>query len=143
MLASPAMDEGRRIEHGQSFATVADAYDRGRPTYPAEAVEWMAGATPRVVLDLGAGTGALTRPLLAAGHTVLAVDPLREMLVHLRRQSSGPEVTVVAGSAERLPVRDGSVDVITVAAAFHWFDEESAVPELARVLRPEGVLAMA
>ena len=143
MLASRAMDEERRIEHGRSFATVSDAYDRGRPTYPAEAVAWMVGPEPRVVLDVGAGTGALTRPLVAAGHTVIAVDPLLDMLGHLRRRSLGPEVAAVAGSAERLPVCDASVDTVTVAAAYHWFDEETAVPELARVLRPGGVLAMA
>lgn len=136
------MDERRRVEQARSFGGVADAYDRGRPTYPDEAVRWMLGGTPCRVLDLAAGTGALTRPLLAAGHVVLAADPLTTMLTHLRRRSLGPAVAVVAASAEQIPLRDAAVDAVTVAAAYHWFDEDLAVPELARVLRPGGVLAM-
>ncbi len=124
---------------------MADAYDRARPSYPAGAVSWMIGTTPRRVLDLGAGTGALTRVLVAAGHAVLAADPLPEMLAHLRRRSPAEAgaVRVVAGAAERLPLRDQVVDAVTVAAAYHWFGEDRAVPELARVLRPGGTLAMA
>lgn len=136
------MEERQRIEHGRSFAAVADAYDRARPTYPDGAVRFMVGETPCRVLDLGAGTGALTRPLLAAGHAVLAADPLPSMLAHLKRRSASPALRVVAGAAERLPLRQGAVDAVTIGQAFHWFDDERAVPELARVLRSGGVLSM-
>ena len=136
------MDERQRIEHGRSFAAVADAYDRARPTYPDGAVRFMVGETPCRVLDLGAGTGALTRPLLAAGHAVLAADPLPSMLAHLKRRSGSPALRVVAAAAERLPVRTAAVDAVTIGQAFHWFDQDRAVPELARVLRSGGVLSM-
>jgi len=138
------MDEQRRTRHGRSFGPVADSYDRARPSYPVDAVSWMVGSTPRRVLDLGAGTGALTRLLVAARHAVLAADPLPEMLGRLRRRSREATDTlrVVAAAAEQLPLRDHVVDAVTVAAAYHWFDEGRAVPELARVLRPGGTLAM-
>jgi len=136
------MDERRRVEQARSFGSVADVYDRARPTYPDAAVHWMLGEPPRRVLDLGAGTGALTRPLLTAGHVVLAIDPSISMLTHLRRRANSDRVAAVAGAAEQLPLRADAVDAVTVAAAYHWFDEDLAVPELARVLRPGGVLAM-
>lgn len=135
------MDERER-EQARSFDTVAEAYDRGRPEFPEQAARWMTGERPGRVLDLAAGTGALTRPLLAAGNVVLAADPSTSMLVHLRRRSAGAAFAVVAGAAERLPLRDGIVDAVTVGQAYHWFDTDRAVPELARVLRPGGLLAM-
>lgn len=137
------MDERQRTRHGRSFGVVADAYDHARPSYPADAVVWMVGERRARVLDLAAGTGALTRPLLRAGHVVLAIDPLAAMLVHLRRRSAGPTLAVVAGSAEQVPVSDAQFDAVTVGQAYHWFDEDRTVPELARVLRPGGVLALA
>ena len=136
------MDDRQRVQHSRSFDSVADAYDRARPSYPGTAVSWLLGAAPLRVLDLAAGTGAFTRPLLEAGHIVLAADHLPSMLAHLRRRSSSPALAVVAASAEQLPLRDATFDAITVAQAYHWFDEASAVPELARVLRPGGVLAL-
>lgn len=136
------MDDRQRGQHSRSFELVADAYDRARPSYPDAAVGWMLGAAPLRVLDLAAGTGALTRPLLAAGHIVLAADHLPSMLAHLRRRSSSRALAVVTASAEQLPLRDATFDAITVAQAYHWFDEAAAVPELARVLRPGGVLAL-
>jgi SAM-dependent methyltransferase len=123
-----------------SFGSVADVYERSRPGYPAEAVRWLAGEPPRDVLDLGAGTGKLTRQLAAAGHRVTAVDPSLEMLDHVRRTL--PDVTVDVGTAEAIPVPDAAIDVVTVGQAFHWFDHERAVPEIARVLRPGGILAV-
>ncbi len=123
-----------------SFAGVADAYDRGRPSYPREAAEWLTGSTPVSVLELGAGTGKLTDRLLEIGHDVLATDPLDEMLQYLRLRH--PECRSAVGSAEELPLSSRSVDVVVSAQAFHWFDADRALPEIARVLKPEGVLAL-
>ena len=129
-----------RAERAASFARVADAYEQARPGYPADAVLWLAGETPRDVVDLGAGTGKLTRSLAALGHHVVAVEPLGEMLDRLR--AAVPGVTAVAGSAESMPLPDGAADVVACAQAFHWFDQEPALAEIARVLRPGGRIAL-
>lgn len=129
-----------RAERARSFARVADEYDRGRPGYPREAIEWLLGATPLQVLDLGAGTGKLTGALLDAGHRVIAVEPLPEMRAILI--SSLPAAHALAGTAESLPLENASVDAVTVGAAFHWFDHRAAQAEIARVLRPPGVLGL-
>jgi SAM-dependent methyltransferase len=129
-----------RAERAASFARVADAYERARPGYPADAVLWLAGETPCDVVDLGAGTGKLTRSLAALGHHVVAVEPLAEMLDRLR--AAVPGVTAVVGTAESMPLPDGSADVVTCAQAFHWFDHEPALAEIARVLRPGGRIAL-
>jgi len=129
-----------RAERAASFARVADAYEQARPGYPADAVLWLAGETPCDVVDLGAGTGKLTRSLAALGHHVVAVEPLGEMLDRLR--AAVPGVTAVAGSAESMPLPDGAADVVACAQAFHWFDQEPALAEIARVLRPGGRIAL-
>ncbi len=129
-----------RLERAASFGVVADAYERARPGYPDDAVRWLAGDEPCDVIDLGAGTGKLTRSLVALGHRVTAVEPLEEMLEQLRR--AVPGATAVSGSAEAIPLPDGSSDVVTCAQAFHWFDHPVALPEIARVLRPGGRLAL-
>jgi SAM-dependent methyltransferase len=123
-----------------SFAQVADAYERGRPGYPGKAVRWLAGETPCDVVDLGAGTGKLTRSLVALGHRVMAIEPLPEMLELL--PANAPGAFAILGNAEVIPLPDGSADVVTAAQAFHWFDHAVALPEIARVLRPEGWLAL-
>jgi SAM-dependent methyltransferase len=123
-----------------SFAGVADAYERGRPEYPSEAVAWLTAKTPVDVVDLGAGTGKLTRGLVALGHRVTAVEPLPEMLAHLR--TAAPQAVAVLGSAESIPLADESADVVVAAQAFHWFEHDLALPEIARVLRPGGRLAL-
>ena len=125
---------------GLSFAAVADAYERARPGYPAEAARWLAGASPAEVLELGAGTGKLTRELVALGHTVLATDPLAPMLRHLAAHVPGARVAQAA--AEHVPLPDRSADVVVSAQAFHWFDLARALPEIARVLRPGGAVAL-
>ena len=127
-------DEGRGP--AESFASVADVYERARPEYPDDAVAWLAGDDAVDVLDLGAGTGKLTRSLVRHGHRVIAVEPLPEMLAQLR--SVVPEAVAIGGSAETIPLEDGSVDVVTCAQAFHWFDAPAALAEMARVLRPGG-----
>jgi SAM-dependent methyltransferase len=132
--------EVERAARARSFGSVADAYERGRPGYPEEAVRWLVGDEPRVVVDVGAGTGKLTRQLVAAGHDVVAVEPLPEMLAHVRRVA--PSARALEGSAESIPLEDETADVVTAAQAFHWFDHAVALPEMARVLRPDGVLAL-
>jgi SAM-dependent methyltransferase len=122
-----------------AFAEVAGAYERARPGYPEEAVRWLAGYEPCDVVDLGAGTGKLTRALLALGHRVTAIEPLPEMLELLPATAPGAFATL--GSAEVIPLPDASADVVTCAQSFHWFDHALALPEIARVLRPGGRLA--
>ena len=129
-----------RNSRAASFAGVADAYERSRPGYPDEAVRWLVGAEPCDVVDLGAGTGKLTRSLVALGHRVTAVEPLPQMLEHLR--AAAPGVTAVEGGAEAIPLPDASADVVTAAQAFHWFDHGPAIREIARVLRPGGRIAL-
>lgn len=134
------MTEPPPTSHALSFGGVADAYDRARPGYPGEAARWLAGETPVRVLELGAGTGRLTADLVALGHDVLATDPLEPMLRHLRDRL--PEVPTAQASAEQIPVPSRTVDVVVSAQAFHWFDLERALPEIARVLRPGGEIAL-
>jgi SAM-dependent methyltransferase len=123
-----------------AFADVAGAYERARPGYPQGAVQWMVGDEPVDVVDLGAGTGKLTRALVALGHRVTAVEPLDEMRAHL--EAAVPGARAIKGTAESMPLPDASADVVASAQAFHWFDHDDALPEIARVLRPGGRLAL-
>jgi SAM-dependent methyltransferase len=123
-----------------AFADVAAAYERARPGYPQGAVQWLVGDEPADVVDLGAGTGKLTRALVALGHRVVAVEPLDEMRAQL--EAAVPGARAVAGKAESMPLPDGSADVVASAQAFHWFDHDDAMPEIGRVLRPVGRLAL-
>ena len=123
-----------------SFDLVADEYERTRPSYPPALLDRLPLGADAAVLDLGAGTGKLTRVLAARYRDVVAVEPLANMRAMLERVVPG--VPVLAGSAERIPLDDGSVDAVFAAQAFHWFDKPVALPEIARVLRPGGVLAV-
>lgn len=127
-------------DHALSFGAVAEVYDRARPSYPAEAVDWLVGTRNATVLELGAGTGKLTELLVAGGHRVIATDPLPEMLTLLKARVPG--VHTVAATAEAVPLPSRCIDVIVCAQSFHWFDHDLALAEMARVLRPGGYLAL-
>ena len=124
-----------------SFGATADAYHRFRPSYPREAVEWALGTRPLEVAEIGAGTGLMTEVLIGAGHTVHAVEPDPGMCRQLVQLGSD-RLTVLQGGAEDIPLDAASVDAVASAQAFHWFDPARAVPEIARVLRPDGVVAI-
>jgi len=134
------MPPGERRRRARSFSAVAGEYERGRPGYPPEAIAWTLGDGPIDVLDLGAGTGKLTAAVAAAGHRVIAVEPLAEMRERLSASVAGARV--LDGSAEAIPLAPESVDAVVVGAAFHWFDQERALTEIVRVLRGARVLAM-
>jgi len=134
------MDQRLLTERGRVFGGVADVYEATRPGYPDQAVAWLLGPEPRAVLELGAGTGKLTSSLVAAGHDVVATDVSSPMLRHLA-QNVGAAGVVRCG-AERLPFGADAFDAVVVAQAFHWFDPDRAVPEIARVLRPGGHLGL-
>lgn len=122
---------------GDSFGLAASTYDRNRPSYPPDAIRWMLGDRGLTVLDLGAGTGLLTRALIAAGHTVTAVEPDDSMRAQLIEAT--PQAEAFAGGAESIPLEDASVDAVVVGHAYHWFDPEPAHAEISRVLRPGGI----
>ncbi len=126
------------------FARAPGAYERTRPGYPAAAVAWLCeqlGIRPGArVCDLGAGTGKLTRLLVPSGAELVAIEPLAEMRAELARAL--PQVDVRPGRGEALPFEDASLDAITVAQAFHWFDAPAALDEAARVLRDGGGLGL-
>jgi ubiquinone/menaquinone biosynthesis C-methylase UbiE len=125
----------------RGFARVAREYERGRPDYPATALEHLARrlalGPSRTVIDLAAGTGKLTRPLLAAAGEVIAVEPVAEM-----RAALPDGVTALDGAAESIPLPAAAADAVTVGQAFHWFDGDAALAEIHRVLRPGGALAL-
>jgi SAM-dependent methyltransferase len=128
-------------QHLAGYARSAAEYERGRPGYPAAAVEFLAAklrlGPGRTVVDLAAGTGKLTRPLLASGAEVIAVEPVAEM-----RAALPAAARAVDGTAEQMPLEAGSVDAVVVAQAFHWFDGDAALAEIHRVLRPGSSLAL-
>ena len=133
------MTESQR-DRSLSFGSEAAAYERGRPSYPPEAIDWLLPPGARDVLDLGAGTGKLTTRLVERGLDVVAVDPIAEMLELL--SSALPDTPALLGTAEQIPLPDNSVDAVLVAQAWHWFDLDRAVAEVARVLRPGGRLGL-
>ena len=128
----------------RGFARAADAYERGRPSHPRPAVERLAGELglrPGArVLDLAAGTGKLTRSLVETGAEVVAVEPVDEMRAALA--AALPQVEALVGTAEAIPLGDGTVNGVTVGQAFHWFDGDAALAEIHRVLVPEGRLGL-
>lgn len=134
------IDEVAAVGFGSSAAT----YEQGRPSYPPGVIDLFVthlcvGPGARVV-DLAAGTGKLTRLLVPTGATVVAVEPIEAMREQLRLHV--PEVEVLDGTAEAIPLPDGSAHAVTVAQAFHWFDPQPALTEIARVLEPGGGLGL-
>jgi SAM-dependent methyltransferase len=123
------------------FGRAVAAYERGRPGYPPAAVDFLAARLRlrpgRTVVDLAAGTGKLTRRLLATGAEVVAVEPVAKM-----RASLPAAARAVEGTAEAMPLASASADAVAVAQAFHWFDGDAALAEIHRVLRPRGALAL-
>lgn len=115
-----------------------------RPSYPADAIAWLIeklGIKPgRQIVDLAAGTGALTALLADVGADIVAVEPVASMRDRLRARLPG--VPVLAGLPEALPLASKSVDAVVVASAFHWFDARRAMAEIARVVRPGGCLGL-
>jgi ubiquinone/menaquinone biosynthesis C-methylase UbiE len=134
------VDEDERGRQSSSFGAAAAAYAEHRPDYSQAAVHWALEPAPGLrVLDLGAGTGKLTSVLDALGAEVTAVEPDAEMLAELRGVL--PSVRGLRGSAEEIPLPDGCVDAVLAGHSLHWFDMDSAGPEIARVLVPGGILA--
>lgn len=134
------MDEPARRSRGSSFGSVADSYEAGRPGYPIASVGWLVGDRPARVVDLAAGTGLFTEALVATGHRVLALEPSGPMAEKLLDRL--PEVWTARASAETLPLARRCAEAVTVAQAFHWFDTGAALDEIARILRPGGVLGL-
>jgi len=117
-----------------TFGAHADEYERGRPEWPEAAARWLVPKGADLVVELGAGTGKLTRAVAALGVRVVAVEPDRRMLAVLR----GLGLEGVEGSAESIPFADGVADAVVAGSSLHWFELELALPEIARVLRPDG-----
>lgn len=141
--ASAGHDPHDHADRAASFDRDADVYAQVRPSYPRDAVEWLLPAGARRVLDLAAGTGKLTQVVagvVGPGTDVLAVDPSLPMLGELSARLPG--VSIHLGTAERIPLPDGSVDAVLVGQAWHWFDADAAAAEIARVLRPGGTLGV-
>lgn len=121
----------------RSFGAAADVYALARPTYPREALQFVLPPGAGRVLDLGAGTGKVTSVLLDLGLEVVAVEPDDAMRAHVDTRAEP-----LAGTAEQVPLPDGSVDVVVAGQAWHWFDTARALAEVRRVLRPGGTLGL-
>jgi SAM-dependent methyltransferase len=158
----------RNTAHALSFGKAVTEYERGRPGYPSEAIDWIraeaagaaaasaaasatrtaAGAAaatgaaraPLTVVDVGAGTGKFTAALLGHGDEVIAVEPDAAMRAALSEKL--PEVGALEGTGEALPLGDATADIVTFAQAWHWVDVPAASAEVARVLKPGGTLAL-
>jgi SAM-dependent methyltransferase len=124
----------------QAFGGAAEVYDLVRPGYPAAAIEWFGVEPGQTVVDLAAGTGKLTVPLLASGARVIAVEPSEGMLAVLRE--AAPQAESIKGTAEAIPLPEGSASAVLVAQGFHWFANDVALAEIHRVLRPGGKLGL-
>lgn len=118
----------------------ADDYERGRPGWPPEAIDIASLLPTATVLDLGAGTGKLTRLLVPMFDRVIAVEPAEPMRGIL--ETICPEAEALVGTGQEIPLADESVDAVFAAQAFHWFEDERALAEITRVLRPRGALIL-
>jgi SAM-dependent methyltransferase len=136
----PKFDERRRRELADAFLAGGEHYERVRPGYPADAVDWLVPDRARTAVDLGAGTGKLTALLAARGLTLTAVDPSPGMLAELRRLHPG--IATVVASAESTGLPSASADLVVAAQAWHWFDPLAATREAVRLLAPGGRIAL-
>ena len=140
------MDQGQKINPAaaKGFGNAVDSYERGRPEYPAEALEHFIsflGIGPQShVLDLGAGTGKFTRLLVPTMATLAAVEPVEAM--RKKFASILPDIQILSGTAESIPAVNSSFDVVVVAQAFHWFEGDSTLKEIHRVLKSNGNLGL-
>ncbi|UGA43379.1 class I SAM-dependent methyltransferase [Bradyrhizobium quebecense] len=126
----------------RNYRVAVAAYEAGRPSYPAEIVAALPLQAARCVVDLGAGTGKFTRLLLQhlpATARLVAVEPVAEMSAKLIEEA---RVEVINTRADAIGLETGSVDLVTCAQAFHWFDNEASVAEIALLLHPRGTLAL-
>ncbi|WP_035749227.1 class I SAM-dependent methyltransferase [Arthrobacter sp. 35W] len=146
-IGGPAFDDGRRREMAAAFQDGGEHYDKVRPGYPADSVDWLFGQAPAGsrspvldVVDIGAGTGKFTERLMLPGRRVVALDPSADMLAQLELRF--PEVHTIVGTAEATGLPSGSQDAATVAQAWHWCDPVAASTEIARILRPGGMLGL-
>lgn len=128
----------------QGFSRGAEAYSRGRPEFPAQALTWLQNdlglRTGTTAVEIGAGTGKFTRVLAATGASVMAVEPVAAMLARL--VADLPAVAAMGGDAQNLPIASGTCDAVLCAQSFHWFATPAALTEIARVLRPGGVVGL-
>ena len=128
----------------QGFSTQAVTYAQGRPDYPRQLTGWLADTLHidalSSVIDLGAGTGKFTRLLSTLAPTLIAVEPVAAMGAQLTKLL--PDVRLVNGTAESIPLPTASADAVVCAQAFHWFSTEAALAEIYRVLKPEGRLGL-
>ena len=129
---------------GRGFEVAVEHYERGRPGYPDDAVTYLVRelgiGEGRDVLELGAGTGKFTELIVHTGARITTVEPVPAMRAALERNC--PTVRVLDGTAEAIPAEDSAFDAVIAASAFHWFDGVRALPEIHRVLRPEGALGL-
>ena len=143
-MSEPDAPDGVHRAAAVGFDRAAGAYERARPSYPDAAVTYLVDrfdlGPGRRVLDLAAGTGKLTRLLVPSGVDLVAVEPVAGMRAELATVM--PDLDVLSGTAESIPLPDASVDAVVCAQAFHWFDAPEALAEIRRVLRPGSGLAM-
>ena len=127
----------------RGFETAAEVYEQARPDYPSEAIDHIVEVLElepgAQVVDVGAGTGKFARQLVARGLHVTGIEPIAEMRTIFARFV---DAEIIPGTAESIPLDDGSADAVTAAQAFHWFDPDRALPELRRILRPRGGIAL-
>lgn len=126
--------------HGRRFGEAAEEYERGRPDYPAGIVDWLLEGRPRLMVELGAGTGKLTRALVGRVDSLVAVEPDAGMRAAFARVL--PEVDVLPGTGEHIPLRSHSAEAVVASQTWHWVDPRLAEPEVARVLVPGGSLSL-